>query len=51
LATSVWEGTIGTNQSKQFIDLTAINNGLYMVVFQVEGELPIAKKLLVQKHK
>lgn len=51
LATSVWEGSIVTNKSKQFIDLTAINNGLYIIVFQIEGQVPIAKKLLVQKNR
>jgi len=50
LATAVWEGQIATNQTKQFIDLAAINNGLYMVVVEVDGQLPIAKKLLVQKQ-
>jgi len=50
LAVSVWEGIITTDTpSKQTIDLSAIDNGLYMVVFQAEGQLPIAKKLLVHK--
>ncbi len=51
LATAVWESRISTNQSKQLIDLTAINNGLYMVVIEVDGQLPIAKKLLIQKDR
>jgi len=49
LATSVWEGTL--TQTKQRIDLSLLNNGLYTIVFQIEGQLPVAKKLLVQKNR
>jgi len=51
LATSVWEGDLTTHTSKQPIDLTSINNGLYIVVFRIDGQLPIVKKLLVQKNR
>lgn len=47
LAKAVWKGTM--NQSKQRLDLSSLNNGLYMIVFQIEGQLPVVKKLLVQK--
>ena len=50
LLATVWsENILINNQSKQVIDLSSIDNGVYMVVFQVEGQLPITKKLLVHK--
>ena len=52
LATSVWKGNISINEStKQIVDLQQITNGLYLVVFQIDGQLPIAKKLLIHKNR
>lgn len=52
LTTSVWERNISIKeQTKHTVDLQQIANGLYVIVFQVDGQLPITKKLLIQKSR